>query len=180
MCRNRQIRGCSLLETKEDQTNQADPDYTRLVKTVNQRCQDAIRDGSWSPSKGRILDKENYKVESLYYTVVFLQNTCKSHSHYNCDIMSKMASQITGVSIVCSTVCSGADQRKHQSSASLAFVQGNPRVIGEFPSQRVSKVENVSIWWRHHAITRPWGRALGCPLCVFSFMGVFYGGFPEF
>ena len=38
--------------------------------------------------------------------------------------MSAMASQITGVSIVCSTVGSGADQRKHQSSASLAFVWG--------------------------------------------------------
>ena len=38
--------------------------------------------------------------------------------------MSAMASQITGVSMVCSTVCcSGADQRKHESSASLAFVR---------------------------------------------------------
>ena len=36
--------------------------------------------------------------------------------------MSAMASQIFGVSIVYSTVCSGADQRKHQSSVSLAFV----------------------------------------------------------
>ena len=38
--------------------------------------------------------------------------------------MSMMASQITDVSIVYSTVCSGADQRKHQSSALLAFVRG--------------------------------------------------------
>ena len=38
--------------------------------------------------------------------------------------MSAMASQITGVSSVCSTICSGADQRKHQSSASLAFARG--------------------------------------------------------
>ena len=38
--------------------------------------------------------------------------------------MSPMASQITGISIVYSTVCSGADQRKHQWSASLAFVRG--------------------------------------------------------
>ena len=38
--------------------------------------------------------------------------------------MSAMGSQIASVSIVCSTVCSGADQRKHQSSASLAFVRG--------------------------------------------------------
>ena len=41
--------------------------------------------------------------------------------------MSAMASQITGVSIVCSKVCSDTDQRKHQSSASLAFVSGNHR-----------------------------------------------------
>ena len=38
--------------------------------------------------------------------------------------MSTMASQITSVSIVFSTVCSGTDQRKHQSSTSLAFVRG--------------------------------------------------------
>ena len=38
--------------------------------------------------------------------------------------MGAMASQITGVSIVYSTVCSGADQQKHQSSVSLAFVRG--------------------------------------------------------
>ena len=38
--------------------------------------------------------------------------------------MSTMASQITSVSIVYTTVCSGTDQRKHQSSASLAFVRG--------------------------------------------------------
>ena len=34
-----------------------------------------------------------------------------------------IASQITGVYIVYSTVCSEADQRKQQSSASLAFVR---------------------------------------------------------
>ena len=39
-------------------------------------------------------------------------------------IMSAIASQITGVSIVYSAVCSGADQRKHQSSVSLTFVRG--------------------------------------------------------
>ena len=37
--------------------------------------------------------------------------------------MSAMASQIIGVPIVCSTVCTGSDQRKHQSLASLAFVR---------------------------------------------------------
>ena len=43
--------------------------------------------------------------------------------------MSTMASQITSLTIVYSTVHSGADQRKHQSSASLAFV-------GEFTGNR--------------------------------------------
>ena len=38
--------------------------------------------------------------------------------------MSAAASQITGVSIVCSPVCSGAPQSRHQSSASLVFVRG--------------------------------------------------------
>ena len=44
--------------------------------------------------------------------------------HYSDVIMSAMASQITGVAIVYSNVCSGADKRKHQSDASLAFVGG--------------------------------------------------------
>ena len=38
--------------------------------------------------------------------------------------MSTMASQITSLTIVYSTVYSGTDERKHQSSASLAFVRG--------------------------------------------------------
>ena len=38
--------------------------------------------------------------------------------------MSAIASQITSLTIVYSIVYSDADQRKHQSSASLAFVRG--------------------------------------------------------
>ena len=57
-------------------------------------------------------------------------------------IMRAMASQITGVSLVFAIVCSGADQRKYHSSASLALVRGIP--------QR----GYVSIWWRHHAIAQ--------------------------
>ena len=44
--------------------------------------------------------------------------------HYIDVIMGTMVSQITTLIIVYSTVYSGADQRKHQSSASLAFVWG--------------------------------------------------------
>ena len=39
-------------------------------------------------------------------------------------IMTTTASQITSLTVVYSTVYSDADQRKHQSSASLAFVRG--------------------------------------------------------
>ena len=60
--------------------------------------------------------------------------------------MGGIASQITSLTIVYSTVYSDADQRKHQSSATLAFVPGT----GEFPAQMASYAENVSIWWRHH------------------------------
>ena len=47
-----------------------------------------------------------------------------NYPHYIDVIISVMASQITGVSMVCSTVSSGVDQRKYQRSASLAFVRG--------------------------------------------------------
>ena len=43
--------------------------------------------------------------------------------HYSNAIMGAIASQITSHTIVCSTVYAGADQRKHQSSASLSLVR---------------------------------------------------------
>ena len=45
-------------------------------------------------------------------------------SHYNDVIMGTVGSQITSLTILYSTIYSDADLRKHQSSASLAFVQG--------------------------------------------------------
>ena len=49
---------------------------------------------------------------------------CYYWSHYDDVIMGTIASQITSLTIVNSTVYSDADQSKHQSSASLAFVWG--------------------------------------------------------
>ena len=45
-------------------------------------------------------------------------------THYGDVIVDVLASQITSLTIVYSTVHSDADQRKHQSSASLVFVRG--------------------------------------------------------
>ena len=50
--------------------------------------------------------------------------------------MNAMASQVTVVSMVCPAVCSGADQRKHQISESLAFVRGIHRWSVNFPHKR--------------------------------------------
>ena len=64
--------------------------------------------------------------------------------------MGTMASQITSITIVYSTVYRAQIKEKHQSYASLAFVWGIHRGNGEFPAQMASNAENVSIWWRHH------------------------------
>ena len=75
------------------------------------------------------------------------RNHCLNPSlQFNDVIMSVMASQITSLAIVYST-----DQRKHQSSASLAFVRGIHRWPVNSPHKGpCSNAENVSIWWRHH------------------------------
>ena len=39
---------------------------------------------------------------------------------------------------------------------------GNSPVVGEFPSQRASNAENVSIWWRHHGNLRVPELAMSC------------------
>ena len=90
--------------------------------------------------------------------------------------MSTMAYQITGVSIVYSAVCSGANHRKHKSSTALALwgeynqnltlifgphsiaksiiwelTASNSPVTDEFPAERASNEENIPIWWPHHA-----------------------------
>ena len=58
------------------------------------------------------------KSETLYHELDTISR------HYNDAIISAMASQITSLTSVYSTVYSGEDQRKHQSSTSLVFVRG--------------------------------------------------------
>ena len=63
--------------------------------------------------------------------------------------MGAVASQITSLAVVYSTIYSGADQRKHQSSASLTILRG----IYRWP---VNSLHNASIWWRHHVGLLDW------------------------
>ena len=75
--------------------------------------------------------------------------------------MSTMTSQITSVSIIYSTVCSGKDQRKHQSSTSLVIVRGIRQWPMDSPHKRpVTRkffhILTSSCWsyflWCHSAI----------------------------
>ena len=67
-----------------------------------------------------------YRVCQIYVNHLVIFCTCSGQNpliHYWDVIMSVMPSQITSLTSVYSTVYSGADQRKHQSSTSLAFVR---------------------------------------------------------
>ena len=55
---------------------------------------------------------------------LYLLTDCNANYSLQWHHNGEMASQITSFPIVYSTVYSGADQRKHQSSESLAFVRG--------------------------------------------------------
>ena len=73
------------------------------------------------PRHNEILHMQSMTPKS---TTEKFKNICGRWGHYSDIIMSAMVYQITGVSIALPVVCSGADQRKHQSSASLAFMRG--------------------------------------------------------
>ena len=67
-------------------------------------------------------------------------------------IMGAMVSQITSLAIVYSNVYSGADQRKHQSSAWLAFVRGNHRWPVNSPhtwpvTRKMFPYDDVIMWY---------------------------------
>ena len=95
------------------------------------------------------------------------QRTTLSCVHYSDVIMGVMASQITGASSVCSVVCSGADQRKHQSPVSLAFVREIHRWTVDSPHKgRLTKTVNVSILWHHHVRVFEGGAAKHHSYCL--------------
>ena len=73
-------------------------------------------------------DKHGHLYPNLWPIMwtTFKLHPCETN-HYNDVIMGTMASQITSLTIVYSTFYSGANQRKPQSFASLAFVWGNYR-----------------------------------------------------
>ena len=89
---------------------------------------------------------------------------CGSELHYNYVKMSTMASQITNLTIVYTSVYSGADQKNIKA----------PRrwpLWGEFtgdrwiPQTKASNAESICIWWRHHGM---YLRCAFMPCCGFE------------
>ena len=80
-----------------------------------------------------------------------LKNTCWPYIHYSDVTMGTMVSQMTGLTIVYSTVYSGADKNTPKLRVT-GLCAGNSLVTGEFQAKMASNAENVSIWWRHHAM----------------------------
>ena len=111
--------------------------------------------------------------------------------HYNDVIMSTVTSQITSVSIVCSTVGSSADQRKQLSSAPLAFVWGIHRWPVNSPHKRpvtrkMLSFDDVIMWWEtmigrysHNQVSMVPAEGLGLLLltsaCISNHIPVKYG-----
>ena len=58
------------------------------------------------------------------------RNSPREKCHYGNIIMSTMASQITGVSMVCSTFCSGEDHKKISKLRVTGLCDGNSSVTG--------------------------------------------------
>ena len=112
-----------------------------------------------SRSKRPVLDcafKDQYRFSNSMMSV---SSTVKN-KHYSDVIMRVMASHITSLTTVYSTVYSGTVQRKHQSSASLAFERGIHRWPVNSPHkgpvmQKMFPFDDV-IMKQCHVIIRQW------------------------
>ena len=85
--------------------------------------------------------------------------------HYIDVIMTTMASQITSLTVVYSTVYSDAHQRKHQSSASLAFVWGIHRDLW------IPRIKGQLRGKCFHFMTSSWHYI--CDYCLHSVTGMY-------
>ena len=101
--------------TKQIQWNRLNKPFIRMI---------------YAPSIGKYklfdVSRAYLNCTSLSSGIKYLNQSNDLHiDHYDDVIMGAMASQITSLMVVYSTDYSDVDQRKHQNSASLAFVRGN-------------------------------------------------------
>ena len=110
--------------------------------------------------------KRNIKWFTIKYTYISFQPLLNSAAtlfqkrHYSDVIITTKASQITGLSIVSSAVCSGVYQRKLQSSAPMAFVKGIHWWPVDSPHKgpvtwKMFPIEDVIITTLEHGVQAP-------------------------
>ena len=88
------------------------------------------------------------KVDVLRRVAIILRTTGPYlNTHYSEVMMGAMTTQITSLTVVCSTVCWSKKTSKLRVTGLCA---GYSPVTGECPAQMASNAENVSFWWRHH------------------------------
>ena len=112
---------------------------TRIEKLCIDYYSNITGVGSWWPSWGKVnivagkhqaisrtnVDQRSWRHVSSW-TILSCAYKQERMSQHNSDIiMRAMASQITGVSIVCSTVCSSADQNKFEPPRHWPLRRGN-------------------------------------------------------
>ena len=107
----------------------------------------------WAKSVNTISVREILKAMQVWgpTEISELQVLQVSCMHYTDVIMGAIASQITSLTIVYSTINSDADQRKYHSSASLAFVWGIHRGQMNSPhkwpvTRKILPFDDVVIW----------------------------------
>ena len=90
-------------------------------------------------------------------------------NHYGDVIMGAIASQVTSLTVVYSTIYSDADKKKHQSSASLAFVRGIHRGSANSPhkwpvTQKMFPFDDVIMLMvrRHYSTFLSWSPEISC------------------
>ena len=112
-----------------------------------------------------------FVVASKIKLITFYCSLLEWPEHYRNVIMSVMASQIISLTIVYWIVYSGTDQRKHQSSASLAFVGGihqwpvntphkGPVTRSMFPFDDVVMIQHTDVSWTSWEMILDFGHRL--------------------
>ena len=106
----------------------------------------------WINVSLKVVLKDAISYKLALVQIMAWSRTRNKPSHYSDVIMGPMAFLITSLMIVYSTVYSGVDQRKHQSSASLAFVRGIHRGLVNSPhkwpvTQKMFPFDDVIIIW---------------------------------
>ena len=100
---------------------------------------------------------------SFYYYILSIKTTERKYqesqkytacnngfSYHYIGVMSAVASQITRLPIVYSSVYSKRRSTKISKRRVTGLCEGDSTITGKFPAQMASNAKNVFIWWRHH------------------------------